>query len=156
MDNTSSPEACATRTKVLTALINRLQPQSGPPTSDHAKSANGKAYHLVATLLTRGVEDRRHGRSDIAVTGAHYVTGASVTVVISDPVASSVTSDPSSSPPLNAELSPPHIQNQSRHNSHKGFSCQSVGPNPLSLEEICETLYVLLSKLDLTRLLSRE
>jgi hypothetical protein len=135
MDNTTK-EAIEARIKGLTTLIFRLQPQCGIATSGNAKSSDARAYHYVATLLTRGVEDGGAGRNVIAVTGAHTVTGAAVTAVSSE-------SGPPSSLPLDKDLSHAHMavtQNQSR--KYDGFSKEKVEPNPVSLADICKGLYV--------------
>jgi hypothetical protein len=125
------------RIKGLTTLIYYLNPQNGPPTSCNARSANARAYHHVATLLTRGLEDGGAGRSVIAVTGAHAATGHVVTAFSSDP-----------GPPLDEDLAKVHIgvtQNQSPPRAQPRFCREEVKPNPLSLADICKTMYVLLA-----------
>jgi hypothetical protein len=63
-------EGLEARIKALTTLIHALRPQNVTPTPGSAGSANAQAYHHVATLLTREVEDGGPGRS-IAVTGVN-------------------------------------------------------------------------------------
>jgi hypothetical protein len=120
------PEA---RIKALTTLIRILRPQNGTPTpgSAESRSANAQAYHHVATLLTRGVEDGA-GRSVIAVTGANAASGAVVTVVSSDLAHITSLSNPErlpSSPILNPDPATVHMavtQNWSAKNSQNATS----------------------------------
>jgi hypothetical protein len=84
-NNSGNRVAVEARIKSLTTLIHFIRPQNGPPSSGNARSTNARAYHHVATLLTRGVEEVGAGHSVIAVTGAHTVTGATVTALSPDP-----------------------------------------------------------------------
>jgi hypothetical protein len=164
------------RTRALTTLIHYLQPQTDLPTPGNAQSATGRAYHHIATLLTRGVEDDGSGRSVIAVTGAHNINSSAVTAVTSDTVVPSsplvapsspliapsspliapsspliASSSPlitPSSPPLDQTLSKAHMAVTQNRSPYKDFHSETVEPNPLSVKEICESLCVFLSFCD--------
>ena len=137
-------QAVEARIKTLTTIIHTLEPQIGFPSSGNARSADGWAYHHVATLLTRGVEDSGPGCGVIAVTGAHNVTGAVVIAL------SSNAAPPSS--PLNEESVQDHMA--VAQNSHpkklREFHREEIKPNPLSLAEICRTLCVFPLLVDLS------
>ena len=134
-------QALEDRIKTLTTIIHTLKPQIASPTSGNARSADGRAYDHVATLLTRGVEVSGPGRGVIAVTGAHKVTGAVVIALSSD-----------AAPPLDEESAQVHLSvaQNSLPKILKEFHVQEVEPNPLSLAEICRTLCVFLLLVDLS------
>jgi hypothetical protein len=128
------------RIKGLTSLIHCIRPQNGPATPGNAKSSNAKAYHHIATLLTRGVEDKGFGRNVVAATGAHNANGPVVAAV------SSYTDGLPSSPPMDKDLSLAHIavtQNQRSIGDLYNYDIQKIQPNPLPLIDICKNLYVL-------------
>jgi len=146
--------AAEARIKALTTLIYSLRPQNGPPTSGNAQSADARAYHHIATLLTRGVEDGGPGRSVIVVTGAHRAT----LILQFDLLLTAVSSDPGtpSSPPLDKDLTQVHMvvtQNQIFEEAPTTFRTDKINPNPKDLAEIRRTLCVFLLLCDLSRLI---